>query len=256
MLKVNQIKTSLKNLLISSHLYRPGLLSRYFNTAYRAKFNNDVSFYSQLLEPGSLCFDIGANIGEKSEVFLLLGMKVIAFEPQPRCVQQLKARCRPYRDNLHIYQTALGKKPDQRDLYVGDNSGVSSFSQDWSQNNYSAIKVPVTTLDSAISEFGKPSYCKIDVEGWEFEVLQGLTQSIPLISIEYHMTKSNIDIVRNCLTYLSQFGELQVNITTAEELKFTLPDWVNLKEFLQLFPDKFQDNFDYRYGDIFIKNLK
>jgi len=218
-----------------------------------AKFNQEISFFSTLLEHNSLCFDVGANIGEKSEVLLKTGASVVAFEPQLNCVEKIKARCRPYRDHLRICQSALGSEPGEAELYVSHNNAVSSFFQDWSEDSTIKAQVTVITLDQAIAQFGKPSYCKIDVEGWELQVLRGLTQPIPLISIEYHLGDREIDIVRNCLAYLSQFGELKINITTAETLMFTLQEWVSLEKFLELFPGTFRDKYEYRYGDIFIR---
>jgi FkbM family methyltransferase len=252
MLSISSIKTAIKQLGLSTGLYRPGTFSRWFNRAYLTKFNQEISFFSKLVEPGSLCFDVGANIGEKSETLLRTGANVVAFEPQLNCIEQIKARCSPYRDRLHICHSALSAQPGETEFYVSNNNAISSFLPDWSDDS-TKIQVPVTTLDLAIAEFGNPYYCKIDVEGWELEVLRGLTQPIPLISIEYHLGEREIDIVRDCLAYLSQFGAIQINITTAETLVFSLQEWVSLEKFLELFPEAFRGNYEYRYGDIFIR---
>jgi FkbM family methyltransferase len=252
---INTIKSAIKKYGILTGWYRPGAFSRLFNQDYLAKFNQETSFYSTLLKPSDLCFDVGANIGEKSEVLLKVGANVIAFEPQPDCVQELQARCIPYRNKLEICQSAVGAEIGEAELYISSySSATSSFFQDWSEGS-TTIKVPMTTLDQAITKFGIPSYCKIDVEGWEFEVLKGLTQRIPLISIEYHLGQREVDIVIDCLSYLSRFGELLINITTAENLEFALPEWVTLEQFLELFPSNFQGRYEYRYGDIFIRTL-
>jgi FkbM family methyltransferase len=251
MLNIFSVNKTVKKVALSAGLYRPGTFRRWFNRDYLNKFNQDISFFSKLLEPNPLCFDIGANIGEKSEILLSIGANVVAFEPQLQCVEQLKARCRPYRKQLQIRQTALGSEMGEAEFYASETSALSSFFQDWSDST-TKLRVSVTTLDRAIAEFGKPNYCKIDVEGWELEVLKGLTQPIPLISIEYHLGEREVNIVRDCLAYLSQFGELQINITTAETLVFSLQEWVSLEKFLELFPDTFRDRYEYRYGDIFI----
>src|SRR5262249_60695009 len=49
-----------------------------------------------------------------------------------------------------------------------------------------AIEVNVVTLDSLIDEFGVPDYIKIDVEGFDLEVLRGLSQPIALLSVEFN----------------------------------------------------------------------
>jgi hypothetical protein len=252
---INTIKSTIKKYGTLTGFYRPGTFSRLFNQDYLAKFNQEISFYSALLKPSDLCFDVGANIGEKSEVLLKVGANVIAFEPQPDCVQELQARCFPYRNRIEIIQSTVGAEIGEAELYISSySSATSSLFQDWSEGS-KTIKLPMTTLDQAITKFGIPSYCKIDVEGWEFEVLKGLTQPIPLISIEYHLGQRDIDIVIECLSYLSRFGELLINITTAENLAFSLPEWVTLEQFLELFPSNFQGNYEYRYGDIFVRTL-
>ena len=60
------------------------------------------------------------------------------------------------------------------------------------------FEVPVVTLDAAIEHYGVPAYCKIDVEGWEFEVLRGLSQAVDLISLEFHLTDRDIAKTRAC----------------------------------------------------------
>jgi FkbM family methyltransferase len=47
-----------------------------------------------------------------------------------------------------------------------------------------SVTVPVTTLDKAIDEFGVSTFCKMDVEGFEVDVLKGLSKPIPLLTIE------------------------------------------------------------------------
>src|SRR5438105_4477975 len=45
-----------------------------------------IAFYRQFIEPGDLCFDVGANIGNRTDIFLALGARVVCIEPQPSCV--------------------------------------------------------------------------------------------------------------------------------------------------------------------------
>jgi hypothetical protein len=82
------------------------VMNRQELTALRA----DMEFYAQFLGHGALCFDVGANYGVKAEVFLRLGAKVIAFEPQAECVREIRARVGPH-PNLVIVDAALGSTP-------------------------------------------------------------------------------------------------------------------------------------------------
>ena len=252
MLRGASIKSVVRKLSISAGLYRPGLFSRLTNRRKLEQFREEGAFYAKLLQPGDLCFDVGANIGERSETLLSVGMRVVAFEPQESCVTEIKARCGHYRERLQICQSALGAEPGELTLYTNVNTVVSSFRKDWDEFQGS-VKVPVTTLESAMTKYGRPSYCKIDVEGWELEVLKGLTQSIPLISIEYHFTRHVLDNTLACLQRLAQFGDLRINITPAETLAFTFPEWLPLDEFLKVFPSSFEKRVEYFYGDLFIR---
>jgi len=247
--------TTIKHLCRSTALYHSAkmLYWHLLRQDYLAKFYQEVTSYSELLEPNSLCFDVGANIGEKTEKLLKAGMKVVAFEPQAGCMRELEARCRHYRSKLVKCRYAIGAEPGDATLYIHKYHCHSSLNRDWSESKViTSTQVSMITLDQAIAEFGKPKYCKIDVEGWEYEVIKGLTQPVPLLSFEYHLQENNIHQTFTCLNYLSSLGELRINITPAEKLLFTFQEWVTLEEFIKLFPDIFQLHEEYNYGDIFV----
>ena len=252
MLKNSSIRSTVRKLAISAGIYRPGTLTRYMDRSYSERLRQDMAFYSRLLKPDSLCFDVGANIGEKSEALLGIGMKVVAFEPQPVCARELRARCRHFGEKFALCESALGAKAGAALLHVCENPAVSSFHKDWNGAE-ATMEVPVTTLDHAIALHGRPMFCKIDVEGWELEVLKGLTQSVPLLSIEYVLRERDIQNTMEALDYLSQFGDLRVNVTPAETLSFALPEWVSLTQWRSIFPSSFMDREGYYYGDLFIR---
>lgn len=238
-----------RQLLLSTGLYQPvRAIYRYF------EHRQEVPFYSQLLEPNSLCFDVGANVGKKTFALLEAGMRVVAFEPQPDCVHELKLKCMDYLNKLTDCQSAVGAEISETTLYVSSIHSHSSLKQNWlGKKSVDSIQVPVITLDKAVEDFGKPQYCKIDVEGWEYEVLKGLTQPIPLISFEYHLSKQDVALALTCLDYLKQFGELQINLRAQGRSLFTYQDWLPLEEFLKLFPESLRSRKGYSYGDIFVR---
>jgi len=246
------LKARVRRVSVALGLYRPGAFSRLFDASHAARFQQDVAFYRSLLPPDSLCFDVGAHVGEQTEAMLASGARVVAFEPQPRCVAELTARCQPHREHLRICPSGVGATAGEATFFLSDNSVMSSFHADWADPSAN-LRVPITTLDESIVRFGRPGYCKIDVEGWEHEVLKGLSQPLPLVSFEFHPGEREVQIARECLDRLAQFGPLSINVTPAESTKFYFERWQTLPEFLALFPGHFRDREGFHYGDIFVR---
>jgi hypothetical protein len=61
------------------------------NKKYMAD-SKSLAFYSQFIRSNSLCFDVGANAGSRTGIFLAQGAKVVAVEPQDQCVNNMKQR--------------------------------------------------------------------------------------------------------------------------------------------------------------------
>jgi FkbM family methyltransferase len=244
----------IKQVSISTGCYRPVrfLYRQFLNRTQLHELQRDTAFFSQIVERDSLCFDVGANKGEKTEALLAAGARVVAFEPQPDCVAELKARC-GHRPQLTVCEAALGSEVGEATLYIHRNNQCSSLDPNWEGSSEHPIRVPVTTLDHAIAEFGAPSFCKIDVEGWELGVLKGLSRPIPLISFEYHQIEGGLEAVVKCLDCLGRLGELSINVTPAQRLEFGFPKWCSQEEFLARFPREFRERNEFFYGDIFVR---
>lgn len=86
-------------------------------------------------------------------------------------------------------------------------------------------RVSVTTLDRLIEQYGVPVFCKIDVEGFEFQVLRGL--SGPLKAVSFEFTPEFIDAAVNCVRYLSQLGSNRFNYSVRESMCLSLPGGVD-----------------------------
>jgi len=245
--------TALKQLSIRTGLYRPArFVHRLLDREESSRFDQELAFYANLIPPGSLCFDIGANIGEKTEVFLRAGATVIAFEPQPDCVKELKARCGHYGKKLHVEECALGERAGEATMHLRQSSGHGSLLSDWQGTPYGELPVSISTVDAAIAKYGRPMYIKIDVEGYELNVLKGLTQTVPLLSFEYHLSDREIATSVACLEYLAQSKDITINVVPFDNMEFALPGWLRLEQFTDIFPSAFRNRRGFFYGDIFV----
>jgi FkbM family methyltransferase len=190
------LTSGIKHTSIALGLYRPARwLSRRLRPRQFRAHVDDVTFFRSLLPAGALCFDIGANVGEKSEALLDAGVRVVAFEPNPMVIPELKARCGRSERWTYV-PAAVGSEGAISTLYVCAQSGQTSLLRGWEGDVIGTCHVPVVTADAAVRAFGPPHYCKIDVEGWELEVLSGLSHRVPLLSFEFHLTPD--DIPRRC----------------------------------------------------------
>ena len=165
----------------------------YGNPAQRAAMD---TLYKRFLRPGDLAFDIGAHVGDRVASFRRLGARVVAVEPQPALVFTLKLLYALDRQ-VTIEPVALGPKSGTIELKLNPpNPTVATASSDfiaaaegapgWEDQHWTKTKtVAMKTLDELIAKHGIPRFVKIDVEGFEDEVLAGLHHPLPILSFEF-----------------------------------------------------------------------
>lgn len=202
------------------------------------------SFYQQFISNGDLCFDIGANMGNRTRTFSKLGAMVIAVEPAQNCYQVLKSKFGTT-PNVSLLPIALGAQIGKGTLHLSNYHEVSTLStlfiaQYSHQEKHNilwdkTVEVPLSTLDQLIQEYGLPKFCKIDVEGYETEVLKGLSQPIPYLSFEYNNRLK--DKALECLQILSKFSDLSYNFSPYESMQLSLNSWKNQADFYQYLQD-------------------
>jgi hypothetical protein len=86
-----------------------------------------------------------------------------------------------------------------------------------------SIDVPVVTLDDLIAEYGVPSFCKIDVEGWEAEALSGLTRPLPALSVEF--VAGQLQVAAACVRRLTELGAYEFNVVLGERRDLDPDAW-------------------------------
>ena len=215
-----------------------------------------LSFYQEFIEEGDLCFDIGANIGNRTQVFLALGARVVAVEPQKECAKLLELR---FGNRINLVNRALGKKEGVGEIFISETSEISSLSREWiSEVSKTRFKdkrwsqseqVQLSTLDKLIDIYGVPKFCKIDVEGFEEEVLMGLSQPIPIISFEYTVPE-RFTSINNCLDRLTQIGEFECNYTMGEIMKLESDSWISKEALINRMDELSTSSL---FGDIYIR---
>jgi FkbM family methyltransferase len=215
-----------------------------------------LEFYSKFINKNDLCFDVGANIGQFTEVFLKLGAKVVCIEPQEKCLHRLY-RSFGKNSNVVIVGKAVGELESSANLMVCEEANtISTLSDKWVREgrfskDYKWTKtqnVSVTTLDALIQLYGLPKFCKIDVEGFEEPVLKGLTKTIPFISFEF--TQEFYDTAKNCVDRLLFLGYQEFNCSFGHVPQFLFPEWMESEELFEkmdLMEDKLM------WGNIYAK---
>jgi FkbM family methyltransferase len=145
---------------------------------------------SNLVRQGVLpktVIDVGANVGQfaVASAKLFSGVTVHSFEPNPACVDTLRGNVKSL-SNIAVYPLALGEKPGEVDFNVNSHShssSVLSLSEHHKEafpeaREVGSVKVKMTTLDEVLgsSALPAPVLLKLDVQGYEAQVLKGAPQ--------------------------------------------------------------------------------
>jgi len=229
-------KTQLKEILLDLALYYKVNELRF---RHDPRNRLQKAFYAKLIHKSDVVFDVGANVGQRTAIFSRLAQVVVAFEPQAECIRHLKSRFR-FARNVEIQPVALSDSEGEAIIYQSNSNTVSSMSEKFVDTvkpvfTDTTWDKPVTihtkTLDQMIDIYGMPRFIKIDVEGFEINVLRGLSLPAPFISFEF--LPLAMDEVEKCLARLHEISKDYVyDYCLGEDLDFVLPAHVDYETFV------------------------
>jgi FkbM family methyltransferase len=214
------------------------------------------AFYAQFVHRGDVCFDIGANVGNRAGLLRSLGARVIAVEPQPALAAYLRAR---YPRGVTVVEAGAGSTPGVATLHLSTSHTVATMSTEFIEMAIAegrfegarwvdSVEIAVTTLDELISLYGMPAFVKIDVEGFEPEVLRGLTISIPALSFEF--VRSMQTRAEECVSLLAALDVYEFNFSEAESMRLGLDRWVRADEIIEAAANATD------WGDVYARTIR
>ena len=211
----------------------------------------EIRFYSEVLEgfrPGDLVFDIGANHGAKTDVFLRMGARVVAVDPDEANERVLRAgflslRVRP--KPVVIVAKALSDKEAIETMWIdAPGSAKNTLNRKWVQvlrhddkRFGTALEfgqtrhVETTTLNKLVEAHGLPYFVKIDVEGFESVVLRAMDRAVPYLSFEVNLPEFRPEGLE-CIALLHDvMADGSFNYTADYATGLALSEWLSADDF-------------------------
>jgi FkbM family methyltransferase len=213
---------------------------------------SELNFYRDFLRgfhPGDLIFDVGANYGVKTDIFLRLGARVVAVEPDEANKSMLQERFLKYRlvpKPVVIVQKAVSDSNVIETMWIDSpGSAMNTLSRKWVETLRSddtrfghamrfaeRKEVATTTLEELFAWYGRPFYIKLDVEGYELTVLRGLRRPVPYISFEVNLPEFRPEGVQ-CIELLARLAaDCQFNYAIDCRRGMAQEEWLGPEEFL------------------------
>ena len=160
-----------------------GICRQLFLYGKREPICTDYLMNSGVLKEGDVVLDIGANIGYyvliESKLVGDLG-KVYAIEPVSSNIKALKRNIKlNNRENVEIFRLAVSDKDGKSRVYVSDSCNLSAMERSLVAGNIIGVEeVDVVTVDSFLKDKNIPDFIRMDVEGYEYNIVRGMTKTL------------------------------------------------------------------------------
>lgn len=174
----------------------------------------------------NLVFDIGANIGKSADIFKNVSNKVICFEANPNLVKKLNGKFN--NSNVIVDPRGVSNQSGKQIFNISSTNTISTFSDDWINNSRfkgatlwdNKQEVETTTLNSIIDQYGIPDYIKIDIEGYEYEVLTSFTRLLDNTLFAFEWAEEQKIKIEAILKHLHNLGYNKFGSTEGDEILF------------------------------------
>lgn len=133
-----------------------------------------IKVFNQIIRPADVVFDVGANLGLHTLTFSKMAQKVIAFEPNPALVENLRKTLASI-PNAELHEFCLSDRDASVEFHVSKWDHMLGSLANWSGQPADTIMVPSYALDSLLDKglVPTPQVLKVDVEGAELLVFRG-----------------------------------------------------------------------------------
>jgi FkbM family methyltransferase len=251
------VQTLLRRVGLYQRIKSSCLYNIYWSIADRRLIDDrstEVEFYRKTLKdfrPGHVIFDVGANEGQKTDIFLRLGAKVVAVEPDERNQIILKQNFLAFR-LIKRPVTIVGKAVSDRNgaetMWVDEpGSAKNTLNSKWVETlrtdssrfgknlKFEEEKeVKTVTLEELICDYGRPFFVKIDVEGYEAAVLRGLRRPVPYVSFEVNLPEFRPEALE-CIELLENVAaQGDFNYAPSCQRGLTFERWLPQKQFVDV----------------------
>lgn len=173
------------------------------------EFEKQRAFINHI-QPGQVVFDIGAHVGFYTLLSSTLvgeSGRVFAFEPYPPNAEQLHRHLLLNKvRNVEVVEAAVSDRVGSRDFQIAENSSMGHLSNKQMSGN--TVQVRTIALDQYMVDEGlpRPDVIKVDVEGEEFNVLQGAAKVFETGSVKLFLATHGAEVHKSCLGFLRDRG--------------------------------------------------